>query len=397
MRNPLSRISLCKLFLLSLWWMAGAVAYAQTEGSVADTLSRPDILAADSVAADTAMVNGKEKFSTKLVRTGNIFVRFVKSFNDMDTTYIVPNYYNYAAMIQNTNFLQVYRLKAVRDDGHVQTIHMSPKPSFRIGPYFGWRWIFLGYTFDISHPNSAGKTTELSLSLYSSMLGVDLVYIKNKGDFTIRKVSGFGEQDDLVRSVSFAGADTYTTGINLYYVFNHKRFSYPAAFAQSTVQRKSCGSWMMGFRYDSQRLEFDYNQLPPALLQPSDVDNPGLIDEMKISKIGYRNYSLSLGYAYNWVFAPRFLFSVSMAPSFGIKQANGERITGDSFLDNVKNFNVDFIARGALVWNNNRWFAGVSAVSHLYAYSKERFSMTNNVNYVNVYVGFNFNKRKQYR
>lgn len=397
MRNSLSRISLCWLFLLSLWGMAGAVAFAQSDGAVADTLGRADVAAADSLVTDTAIVKDKEKFSAKLVRTGNIFVRFVKSFNDMDTTYIVPNYYNYAAMLQNTNFLQVYRLKAVRDDGHTQTIHMSPKPSFRIGPYFGWRWIFLGYTFDISHPSSAGKTTELSLSLYSSMLGVDLMYIKNKGDFTIRKVSGFGEQDNLVRGVSFTGADTYTAGINLYYVFNHKRFSYPAAFAQSTVQRKSCGSWMMGFRYDSQRLEFDYNQLPGALLNPSGEDNPGLIDEMKISKVSYRNYSLSVGYAYNWVFAPRFLFSVSVAPSFGIKQASGERITGDSFLDNVKNFNVDFIGRGALVWNNNRWFAGVSAVSHFYVYSKERFSMTNNVNYVNVYVGFNFNKRKQYR
>lgn len=352
---------------------------------------------ADTMAREDSVANARMNIGQKIRHTGNIFVRFVKSFDDIDTTYIVPNYYNYAAMLQNTNFFQSYRLKGEDGEGNEQTLLMAPKPSFRVGPYFGWRWIFLGYTFDVSHPNSAGKTTEFSLSLYSSMLGLDLVYIKNKGDFNIRKVSGFGEANDRqVRNVTFGGADSYTSGINAYYVFNHKRFSYPAAFAQSTVQRKSCGSWMLGLRYDSQKFDFDHTQLPSSLLTPA-ADNPGLFESMKIASICYRNYSVSCGYAYNWVFAPRFLFSISIAPSIGIKQIKGERLTGESLWTNVKNLNFDCISRVALVWNNNRWFAGVSVIDHIYDYRRDRFTMTNMVNYVNVYFGLNFNKRRAYR
>ncbi|MBR4935899.1 MAG: DUF4421 family protein, partial [Bacteroidaceae bacterium] len=118
-----------------------------------------------SLAEDTASLKQKIK------KKANIFARFIKSFDEYDTTYISPNYYNFTAMMQNTNFYQVYRLQATNPAGHTQSLHIAPTPSFKVGPYIGWRWIFLGYTFDIGHPKSATKTTEFNLSLYSSMLG----------------------------------------------------------------------------------------------------------------------------------------------------------------------------------------------------------------------------------
>lgn len=383
------------LWLILLWLPGGRVcAYGNSSGPedvyISTIDSMPTGEALDSIGPEP--VDERKGWTGKM----NIFKQFIKSFDDIDTTYIVPNYYNYAAMAQNTNFFQMYRFRATSDEGHVQTIQMAPRPSFRVGPYFGWRWIFLGYTFDMSHPSQAGEKTEFNLSLYSSMLGIDLVYIRNKGDFSIRRVRGFGDMDDVVRHVSFDGAETYTAGLNLYYVFNHRRFSYPAAFAQSTVQRRSQGSWMAGFRYDSQKIKIDWDRLPSELLTPSST-SVGLLREMRVPSVNYRNYSLSVGYAYNWVFAPRFLFSISLSPSLGFKSIKGERMTSDTFWTNVKNFNVDFIARGALVWNNNQVFAGLSAITHFYDFRRDRFTINNMVNYVNIYVGFNFNKRKQYR
>lgn len=54
----------------------------------------------------------------------------------------------------------------------------------KLGIYFGWRWIFLGYTFDIEdlfgkNKNKAEKT-EMSLNIYSSKFGVDLYYRKTE-------------------------------------------------------------------------------------------------------------------------------------------------------------------------------------------------------------------------
>lgn len=359
-----------------------------------------EVSSIDSLSASVpeSIQSKKSLVKQKIKHTGNILVRFVKSFNEMDTAYITPNYYNYAAMMQNTNFYQSYRLRATNEEGHCQSIRFAPAPNFKIGPYFGWRWIFLGYTFDLGNPNNAEKSSEFNLSLYSSMLGGDLVYTQHSGDFRIKRVSGFGPNTDKkIRNLDFNGVDTYTACINLYYVFNHTRFSYPAAFAQSTVQRKSCGSWMLGFRFDKQRTHFDYTQLPSDMLSPKEENDVKLIDEMKLSKLEYKNYSVSVGYAYNWVFAKNFLLSASLAPSIGFTHRNGERFTGESLWQNVTNFSFDFVSRLGLVWNNTKWFGGVSFINHLYDYRRDRLSLTNSVNYVNIYFGLNFHKRKEYR
>lgn len=337
----------------------------------------------------------RERVKKKIKHTGNIFLRFVRSFNEMDTTYIQPNYYNYTAMLQNTNFRQKYRLKGIGEDGTSQSIHLAPESAFKVGPYFGWRWIFLGYTFDMGHPHKAGSTTEFNLSLYSSMLGADLVYIKNTGDFKISRIDGFGDVN--IGKPTFNAFNTYTACVNAYYVFNHTRFSYPAAFAQSTVQRRSCGSWILGLRFDKQKITFDHTKLPGELLHPVSTNGIPLVDNLKFNKINYRNYTISGGYAYNWVFARNCLLSASLVPAVGYKQAKGERISGEEFWMNIKNLNVDFITRLGLVWNNSVWFAGASFVNHLYDYRRDQFSISNSVSYLNIYFGFCFNRRKEYR
>ena len=373
------------LIVMVLFVIISVPSFARSALECIDTVKSSSM---DSVVEE----KGQElTIKGKIKKTGNIIYRFIKNFDDYDTDYIIPNYYNYTAMLQNTNFYQVYNLRGIAADGTAQSIQMSPSPSFKIGPYFGWRWIFLGYTMDVKHPRKAGKTSEFNLSLYSSMLGADLVYIRNGGDYKIKKVRGFDEGiAESVKNTDFSGMVTKTFSVNVYYVFNHRHFSYPAAFSQSTVQRKSCGSWMLGVRFDRQRMDFDYLGLPPSL-------SKNLIEEMKVSNVDYHNYSLSGGYAYNWAFAPKWLFSISAAPSIGYKKAHGEKVSGEALWVNMKNFNFDFIFRSGLVWNNSKWFAGASLVSHLYDYRRDRFSLTNSINYLNIYVGFCFNRKRQYR
>lgn len=350
--------------------------------------------ATDSCRADTS-ATAHEGFRDKVKRTGSLLYRFVKNFDEYDTDYITPNYYNYTAMLQNTNFYQVYILKGTDAEGRSQSLHLSPAPAVKIGPYFGWRWIFLGYTFDVSHPRSAGKTTEFNLSLYSSMIGGDLVYVRNTGDFRIRKAVGFDEGvAGRVRGGNFAGMDSYTASLNAYYVFNHRHFSYPAAFAQSTVQRRSCGSWILGIQYTRQKVDFDYTRLPDELIG---TPGSGMIDELKFRKIDYRNYCISGGYAYNWAPLPGALVSVSLTPAVGFKQSRGEHLSGAVIRTNMRNMNFDFVSRVGVVWNNTKWFAGASLISHLYDYRRERLALTNFVNYLNIYAGFCFNRKSQYR
>lgn len=389
---------LCSL-ILTMPAVANVTEPVDTIPQLVEDSCRLETAVTEIEEATADSINNGSTARAKMKQTKNWLKRFFRSFDDYDTSYISPNYYNYTAMLQNTNFYQIYRMKGTDANGVTQTLQMSPSSSIKIGPYFGWRWIFLGYTFDVSRLRSATKTTEFNLSLYSSMLGCDLVYIRNTGDFRLSRVKGFS--DDIARSVrnrKFTGLDTYTASANVYYVFNHRHFSYPAAYAQSTVQRKSCGSWILGFNYSQQRIKFDYRQLPSELLSPPEGSTSmPLIDELKIKSIDYKSYSLSGGYAYNWVFARNWLFSISFAPALGLKQVKGERIRGESLWIYMKNLKFDFISRAGIVWNNAHYFVGASVISHLYDYQQNSYSLSNNINYVNVYVGFTFNKKRQYR
>ena len=157
----------------------------------------------------------------------------IRKLNKVDTTYIEPQRYNYAFMIQNTNTYELYRIKS--NLGY--SVTFAPNMSLRVGPYFGYRWIFIGYTIDVTHLyDEVNDRTDFNLSLYSNKIGLDLYYRKTGDGYYIRS-SYFGDDfnTEPLRDVKFGGVTTSNKGFNAYYIFNHRKFSYPAAFSQSTV------------------------------------------------------------------------------------------------------------------------------------------------------------------
>lgn len=346
-----------------------------------DTLVVPHTDSISSPAADSLSTKDKIK-------------KVVRNLDNFDTSYITPNYYNYTVMLQNTNFMQRYTL-GTKENTLYQGLEMSPHSAFKIGPYFGWRWIFLGYTFDVSKPPKAGRSSEFSLSIYSAKIGFDYVYTHSSRNFIIRRATGFSESaSQLLENYPFTGMKARSKTFNAYYIFNHRKFSYPAAYNQSTVQRKSAGSWKIGFRYDRQELDFDETQLP-ELVQTE------LNSNFRKISVFQKKYSLSFGYAYNWVPRPNFLVAGSLSPAFGYTIAKGESFDRKKLLNNIttdiKNLNLDLISRIGIVYNNSRWFAGSSLIHYFFNYKKDNFYFSNSRLYINVYVGYNFGRRKRYR
>lgn len=168
--------------------------------------------------------------------------------NTVDTTYISPNKYNLAFMLEQSSWYEHYRLGS--NDG--QSLSFAPHINTKLGVYFGWRWIFLGVSFDIRDLLGKGKNKaprkEFVFNLYSAKFGVDLYYRKTGSDFKISSYEKFSLSHDYTDN-SFNGFQSNIKGLNAYWIFNHKHFSYPAAYSQSTNQRKSCGSLLAGFSY----------------------------------------------------------------------------------------------------------------------------------------------------
>ena len=322
-----------------------------------------------------------------------VLYEFVKEFSRVDTNYVEPQHYNFTAMLQSTNTYEVYKLSNHHDNREVV---FSPKPSIKVGPYFGWRWIFLGYTLDFSHLGGDDKE-DYNLSLYSNQIGVDLFYRKMGGDYKIRSIH-VGDNVDVspLKDMPFDGIDASVKGFNLYYIFNHRKFSYPAAYAQSTVQRRSAGSPMAGIGFTKHSLRMDWARLYRLASERLGYGvQPGTNDGL-YGNVRYTDVSLSGGYGYNWVFAHNWLFNASLSLALSYKHTAGDSDNDDFlFIRNfsLSNVNLDGVGRFGLVWNNTKWYFGANTVFHSYNYQKSQFSTNNFFGSVNIYIGFNFDRR----
>lgn len=355
----------------------------------------------DSIAAGTT--SHRPAYATSNVQlspqAGRDFVSFFERFSRIDSSYIEPQHYNYAAMLQNTNTYEVYRIS----NNSGLDITLAPRWNYKLGPYFGWRWIFLGYTLDINHldfSHDDSQREELDMSLYTNLFGIDFYYRKSGDDYKVRRMNlGDGVNTKPMIGAHFSGFRSSVKGFNFYYIFNHRRFSYPAAFSQSTVQRRSAGSPLFGFAWTVHKVSVDWNMLQElvdehlgadAYEAPQDSAYRGL--DMK-----YTDLSLTAGYAYNWVFAHNWLLSASLSAALAYKHSYS---TSDTSLKTVpgfsfRNLGVDGIGRFALVYNNTKWYCGLSSTLNAFNYNKSRIAINTVFGNLNIYVGFNFGRKKE--
>jgi len=301
-------------------------------------------------------------------------------------------------MMQLTHTYDIYTLKSGGDDA--QSMTFAPDMNLKIGPYFGWRWLFAGYTFEVTNINLSKIKQEVDLSIYTSQIGVDLFYRRTGNDYKLRNAYlGLGTDVSILNGVAFDGVNAGITGLNVYYIFNHGRFSYPAAFSQSTIQKVSCGSWMAGFGYTKNSLSFDSERLQNLINQRMGVQSVPLDSGLMFQHVDYNDFNISAGYAYNWVFKKNWLLAGSFQGAVAYKRSKGdvlsEKTRNMGFY--FRNINLDGIARFGLVYNNMRWYTGLSVIVHTNNYHKPRFSTNNTFGSMNMYIGYNFNLKKKYK
>jgi hypothetical protein len=106
--------------------------------------------------------------------------------------------------------------------------------------------------------------------------------------------------------------------------------------------------------------------------------------------VKYKDFSINFGYSYNWVFAKDFVANISLTPAIGYKNTSLKLHNSKVFLSSI---NFDLITRAAIVYNNSKYYAGASLVSHTYSYNKSSLAILNGFGVINVYVGFNFWRR----
>ncbi|MDD4609667.1 MAG: DUF4421 domain-containing protein [Bacteroidaceae bacterium] len=318
-----------------------------------------------------------------------LFKTIANAFSASDTTYISPNKYVFSLMLENSNWYEYYRFSSTSETP--QTLSLQPDMKNKFGVYFGWKWIFLGYSINLDairgNSKPQNRRTEFGLSLYSSLVGCDIYYRKSGTDFTLLNSSDFYTPNEVSTKIDqISGITVDVSGVNVYFIFNHKKFSYPAAYSQSTNQKRSVGSFIAGFSYTKHNIKFDYQELPSIIRDQLD-------DGLKFKQLVYRGYNVSAGYGYNWVFAKNCLFNLTLMPAIAYKRSNTSKESTAKEI--INNFNFDFTTRAGITYNNTKYYVGASLLMHTYDYRTDKFAINNNFGTIRIYFGFNFLRKKK--
>lgn len=318
-------------------------------------------------------------------------LRLLEKALDVDTNYIERDKYNVTLMVQSDWRYKLIELSGRDGGGKEQTLYFHPHSQVIIGPYVGYSLLCLGWTVDIGS-NLTTRNSNLYLSLYAPMFGIDYYHERDINGYKISRLSGF--DSDVIKAsegLRFPGLSTNMKYAHLYYIFNHRHFSYPAAYSQTNLQRRSSGAMILGYSYSRQNINFDYSQLPPPFYDEN--GNLAIAQALKVGKIRYTNHSVSLGYTYNWVFARNFLFNVSASPAIGYNFTKGEHLTSEKIY-RLSNLNFDFVGKLGFVWNCQRLFAGGSFTAHTYAYRQSTFICQNSLLSAQLYMGVKLWRKK---
>ena len=260
-----------------------------------------------------------------------------------DTNYVVRPEGKLTLKFRLNQTGNTFHAKGTVNDVYAKTdLHTSHKTTISIGA--SYRGISASLAINPAKMSGSYKDYELNLNYYSSRISLDFSYQRSEslaGDMSRDgRLSTLESGDLTMKVVNLAG----------YYTFNHRRFSYPAAFTQSYIQRRSAGSWLAGFSYQGGTIETT-DELKARNQNASEVS-------LEIGHIG-----IGGGYGYNWVLGKRWLLHFSMLPTFVVYNRNKMTFNGEDKEAQRMRFNMIFNERAAVVYQfSPRYFAGATLV-----------------------------------
>lgn len=313
----------------------------------------------------------------------SFFKRFLTGFNKFfmgcDTTYITPQQYNITTQAELSYWHDYYNIRSRENN---KRMVIESEPSMVLGGYVYYSIFGFGLSWnlnDLGKPTGETNGTSIrrGFSIHTARLFAEIFTYSSGKTARITHLSDFDFKD---RDKSFSGLNSNLFGVQAFYIFNNRRFSWPAAFGENAVQRKSCGSFTLGFQYNKQKITLNEKELPPYLV--NEIDST-----LIFRRVDYNDYSLSIGYAYNCVLGRNLLLAISLQPSLGYRRSN---IEGSNFTHNIlNNLSTDLTTRASFFWNNTKLFSGLILELHTYSYRQDDLGLTNTYGTLKFVFGFN--------
>ena len=203
--------------------------------------------------------------------------------------------------------------------------------------------IALAFSLNPAKMSGTYNDYEFTFEYHSNMISLDLDYQRASsltGDIH------FGNIDHLDED----GLNMKVFNLTAYYTFNHRRFSFPAAFYQNYHQLRSAGSWLAGLNFQSGSIRTT-EELKARTPEAPDVH----ITAAHVGIGGGYGYNLVLGKKSQW------LLHFSMVPTFVVYNHNRLTVNGERQAAKHMRLNMIFNERAAIVYHfSPKYFTGAN-------------------------------------
>jgi hypothetical protein len=293
-------------------------------------------------------------------------------------------------------FYGLYKANNIDLTNEGKTVKYRPNGIYSIGVGFNYKFLGLGISYGAplsqSSKDKKGNTQRLDLqmSMISSSFGLDGFlqvyrgyYLSNPGDFTEWNSDIYPQLPDM---------DVVTLGVNAFYIFNNKKFSYRAAFISNQVQNKSAGSITAGLFGTFDQVKTNNGFVPAEL-----VDS--IQTEFDLKSFEAFTVGLSAGYMYTFVFRKGFYLSLAAVPGMGYRHF--KVVATDGTESNKDQIAIQLLGRIALGYTKERFYINFNTLFNLRNYTYKSYELSMSSEQLKLTVGFRFQtkaskKRNQY-
>ena len=322
--------------------------------------------ATDSVETETAQTAEKKPwFGKRLV-------------NKLNTNYFTTKYdTNYVArpkekwlirLLGNQTGNYIHAKGTVHDVYSKYDLHT--KTNYTVG--LEVNYCDIAATFSINPAKIGGSYNdyEFNFEYHGQKLSFDINYLRAtslKGDIQYRDIDHLDEE----------GLRMNVVNASAYYIFNHRKFSYPAALFQNYYQLRSAGSWLAGLSVQSGSIKTTDELKARSPLAP----------EVHLT---FANGALGGGYGYNFVFGKhsQWLLHLSALPSFVVYKHNRLTVNDNEMKDHGLCFNMLFNERVSVVYHfSPRYNAGASLIMSNSVYNNDDIKINQNKWLARAFIG----------
>lgn len=217
------------------------------------------------------------------------------------------------------------------DGGYKSTLEAQNK--YTVSMSASYRGLTLGFALNPAHLAGKNKDYEFNMNAYGNRMGADVIF---------QSANTFSGDIETAR-----GTTAVPTGLvrqnmlylNAYYALNARRFSYPAAFSQSWIQRRGSGSFMVGVSFMGGNLRVSHS---------AELGNTA-------SRVSIANIGLGVGYGHNFVLRGRWLLHLSTLPQLVVASRNHISAGGAKEKAPYRFPNVMAVGRMAVVRHFDLW------------------------------------------